>query len=709
MSITILFPSLILIKLSTKSICRPTEATIGCTMYPRVPKNGKPSNIGPQFDNVGSFVLKPGTELPVLRGGVGELCVSGKLVGKGYLNRPELTAERFPTLQAFGERVYRTGDLVRILDDGTFIFLGRADDQVKLRGQRLELSEINEVIKKSTDELEEVVTLVLKHLTQQKEQLVTFLISESNLRSQEIGHLIFSIKEVCRARLPGYMVPTHFIPIEFLPLNANNKADSKQLAAIYNTLSIADLQNLSHSKQTREWTEDEKKLVRIIALTIDVDISTLTRSSNIFELGIDSISIIGFSRSLQNAGLKNAKLSVVKNNPNIGALVQCMLNEVTTGQDIESAYIMASQNIAAFSRKHIFSMCKELDFESTEVECLAPCTPMQEGIIYQFLDSENPIYFNRFELRLDKAANQKSIKNAWDKVIQQLQILRTKFVLTDDGYAQIVVKSLDAWSTMPIDYSLMEKSSALKTPFRLSMSSSNILTVQIFHGLYDGNSMSMLLRHVIDEYHEVSSHYYGPSFHSSLAHGPLVKMPGAKEFWTKHLEHWSYHPITTKSDVSESVVATRTSYCLDGFEKLRKQLEVAPQAVIQAAWLSVLQSLTSSSLTIGVITSGRAIEFQDAEKIVGPIFNTVPFNVHIEPGMTAASLISTCHEFNMQMQDFQHTPLKDIQKWNSAAAPGQQIFDTLFVFQREEVDENNYAQGVWKQEDSGQAADVSNF
>jgi amino acid adenylation domain-containing protein len=76
----------------------PTEATIGVTMNPRVPQNGKPANIGPQFDNVGSFVLKPGTALPVLRGGVGELCVSGKLVGTGYLNRPDLTNERFPTL-----------------------------------------------------------------------------------------------------------------------------------------------------------------------------------------------------------------------------------------------------------------------------------------------------------------------------------------------------------------------------------------------------------------------------------------------------------------------------------------------------------------------------------------------------------------------------------------------------------------------------------
>jgi len=676
-------------------------------MYPRVPKNGKPANIGPQFDNVGSFVLKPGTELPVLRGGIGELCVSGKLVGKGYLNRLELTTERFPTLQVFRERVYRTGDLVRILYDGTFIFLGRADDQIKLRGQRLELSEINEVIKKSTDRLDEVVTLVLKHITQQKEQLVTFLVSASTSSEQDIGSLISFIKEACQAKLPGYMVPTHFVPVKCLPLNANNKADSKQLATLYNSLSIDNLQNLIHSKHVQEWSRQEKRVVGIIAKAIDVDISAITPSSNIFELGMDSISIIAFSRGLQSAGLENAKLSIVKKHPNIGALVGAMLNEATVGQEIESTYIIASQNIAVFSQKHKIEVCKELGIENMDVECLSPCTPMQEGMIYQFLDNESALYFNRFEFRLDKGVEPRKILDSWNNAIQQLQILRTKFVLTDDGYAQVVMKSFDSNIYQPVDYSSMEKSAALRNPFSLSLSPANVLLVQIFHGLYDGNSMTMLLRHVIDEYRGVIDHYYGPSFHSSLAYGPLACVTGAKEFWTKHLEQWSNYPLMARSDVVEDVVATRTIHDLDGFEILHKKLEVTPQALIQAAWLSVLQNFMCTHLTIGVVTSGRAIDLQDADKVVGPLFNTVPFNIRIEPGTTAASLISTCHEFNMQMhmRDFQQTPLKDIQKW-SPAPPGQSLFDALFVFRKEDAEED-FAQGVWIQEESGYVADVS--
>jgi hypothetical protein len=127
--------------------------------------------------------------------------------------------------------------------------------------------------------------------------------------------------------------------------------------------------------------------------------------------------------------------------------------------------------------------------------------------------------------------------------------------------------------------------------------------------------------------------------------------------------------------------------------------------VIQAAWFSVLQDLISPNLTIGMVASGRAIDFEEAGEVIGPLFNTVPFHVKIESGTTAVSLISKCHEFNMKMQDFQHTHLKDIQKW-SPARPGQPLFDTLFVFQRPGDEDDNFAEGIWTQVDGGQTADV---
>jgi amino acid adenylation domain-containing protein len=686
----------------------PTEVTIGCTMYPRVPRNGRPSNIGPQFDNVGSYVLKPNTALPVLRGGIGELCVSGKLVGKGYLNRPDLTTERFPVLHPFNERVYRTGDLVRILHDGSFIFLGRADDQVKLRGQRLELSEINQVIKKGVRDLDEVVTLVLRHETQQKEQLVTFFVTSSH-DVKTNGSLISTMREACKGRLSSYMVPTHFIPIEAIPLNANNKADAKQLAATYDTLTVHDLQKLSHSSQhEKNWNAVERAVLDVVARVLDVEMSSLTKDVSIFELGLDSISIIGFSHALQTAGLDNAKLSVVKSHPRMEKLVRALTSSEDQNPGMENEYLAASQDVAAFSQSHMISACQELGVESRDIESIAPCTAAQEGMIYRFLESQQALYFHAFNFRLEEGIDAERLLAAWNRVVARLEILRTKLVATDDGYAQVVMNSLDVSGGHTHDYHMMEKSAALKHPqsFAIKFSASEtIASLQIFHGLYDGNSLTMMLRRIVDEYHDVDVIDYGPSFHSSLQYGPLLKVPGAAQFWTSHLKDWTCHPISSTSNSDKDVIATRIIKNIDGFEAFRKKLGVTHQAMIQATWLSVLQSMISSTLTIGVVTSGRMIDFKAADKVIGPLFNTLPFHVKIDSDMRASSFVSRCHDLNMQMQNFQHTPLKDIQKW-SPARTGQSLFDTLFVFLRPELADENFAKGVWTLLEEEQTADV---
>ena len=120
----------------------------------------------------------------------------------------------------------------------------------------------------------------------------------------------------------------------------------------------------------------------------------------------------------------------------------------------------------------------------------------------------------------------------------------------------------------------------------------------------------------------------------------------------------------------------------------------------------MLHTISSPNLTIGMVVSGRAIEFEGADKVIGPLFNTVPFCTNIEPGMKLASLTSICHQFNMSMQDFQHTALKDIQKW-VCVKPGQSLFDTLFVFQRTETNIDNFASDIWTGVNGEPIADVS--
>ncbi|CAO2658275.1 Nn.00g059980.m01.CDS01 [Neocucurbitaria sp. VM-36] len=699
----------------------PTEATIGVTMYPRVPSNGKPSNIGRQFDNVGSFVLQPGSDVPVLRGGVGELCVSGKLVGRGYLNRPNLTEERFPYLQRYKERVYRTGDLVRILFDGTFDFLGRADDQVKLRGQRLEIGEINSVIKQAGNTISDVATLVLKHPKQQKEQLVSFIV----LRKTTSGRVEVLLsdasgttcaKAACHEKLPPYMVPTHFVPLTSMPLNINNKADAKQLKAIYHTLSASDLQKLSvtSSGHSDVWSKQDKKLREVLVDALGVDEDVISRDSSFFELGMDSISVIGVSRAMRHAGFTDVTASVVMSCPTIRQLLKALETGSSTRSD-RGSLLAAQQIIIAVQHRHRRTVAHSLSIDPSTIEALAPCTPLQQGMIARFLESDNGLYFNDFRFQLNDNVNEAKLRAAWENVFASTQILRTVFANTEDGYVQAVLHENSLhWSrhTLTKDENMTEylhemrqkwlqlNRIEIRQPFQIlfiTTPTQRQLVVHIFHGLYDGNSIEHTFRLVWDAYTQQNIDHNVPSFHSALPHGPLRVAEGARTFWLESLPDMSYigFPALVDNPSKDTIVVTRELHALTSFESTRRKLNVTAQAIAQACWHSVLQEYVKGTVTTGVVVSGRSIDLVGADRIIGPMFNTIPYQHHLQSSKTWADVIKKVHDFNTAAYRFQHTPLRDIMKW-CKRNPSQPLFDTLFVYQIGADEENGLSTDAWE-------------
>ncbi len=712
----------------------PTEATIGVTMYPRVPVRGKPSNIGPQFLNVGSFVLQPGSDIPVLRGGVGELCVSGKLVGKGYLNRPDLTAERFPYLDCFGERVYRTGDLVRILHDGSFDFLGRADDQVKLRGQRLEVSEINSVVKQCDDEISDVATLVLKHPEQQKEQLVSFIVI--GRRSKDETKILWtdatrmtSAKDECHAKLPPYMVPTHFIPLTKMPLNVNNKADGRKLRQIYEALSGTDLQKLSNalSEHDQPWSKQESRLRDVLAQVLDVSKDSFSKNTSFFELGMDSISVIGVSKALRREGFTAAIASMLLRCSTISQLAKALTAEGSCTSD-HGSILEAQQAITAFQHRHRREVAQSLSIDQSEIEAIAPCTPLQEGIIAKYLESENGLYFNSFHFNLTSEVDEKRLRTAWQEVYASTPILRTAFVDTNDGYLQLVLRqtslrwpndtiamknetlakdSLDPTQQKRLKFSRME----LRRPFRIlsvRTPQQKLVVVHMFHGLYDGYSIGLIFKAVWDAYNGRKSRDNAPSFHSALPYGPLRVIDGAKDFWLKHLTNAPSTPFPTFVDGTSDkpIVVERQLQDLTGFDSVRRKLNVTAQAIGQACWLSVLQLYAKVRFTTGLVVSGRSINLEGAEAIVGPMFNTIPHKHDPQHRETWSSIIKRAHEFNTASHPYQHTPLRDIMKW-CKRSPNQPFFDTLFVFKVTTDDEEWVKNEAWEILDRGGITDYA--
>jgi acyl carrier protein len=163
---------------------------------------------------------------PVPIGVSGELYIGGFGVARGYLNAPELTAERFvpdPFSATPGGRLYRSGDLVRYLADGNLDFIGRQDNQVKLRGYRIELGEIESVLATHPTVREAIV--ILREDIPGKKQLVAYVVAIAP--SFEVSELRRHLSQ----RLPEYMVPTSFVALDVLPRTPNGKIDRQALPA----------------------------------------------------------------------------------------------------------------------------------------------------------------------------------------------------------------------------------------------------------------------------------------------------------------------------------------------------------------------------------------------------------------------------------------------------------------------------------------------
>jgi amino acid adenylation domain-containing protein len=205
----------------------PTEATIDATSWDCV-RSGMLQTvpIGRPIDNTQIYILDVHQRLAPM-GVPGELVIGGAGLARGYLTRPDLTAEKFvpdPFNREAGSRLYRTGDLARYLSNGAIQFLGRIDQQVKIRGFRIELGEIEAVMSQHTGVTEAVA--MVREDTPENKQLVAYVVgtSLSALTTSEFRSFL-------KKKLPDYMIPGVFIMLETLPLSANGKLDRSALPA----------------------------------------------------------------------------------------------------------------------------------------------------------------------------------------------------------------------------------------------------------------------------------------------------------------------------------------------------------------------------------------------------------------------------------------------------------------------------------------------
>ncbi|MCQ2457059.1 MAG: amino acid adenylation domain-containing protein, partial [Clostridia bacterium] len=312
------------------NIYGPTETTVYVTAhelngtYKRVP-------IGRTVENVRLYVAdKNMRRLPV--GVPGELCVAGHQVSRGYLNRPEKTNEvyvdnPFETAEGYGH-VYRTGDVVRLLPDGSVDFVGRNDGQVKVRGFRIELSEVEEIVRRF-EGIKDATVAAFDAPAGGKE-IAAYIVSDETVD-------IKKLKDFIRAEKPSYMVPAVIMQIERIPLNQNQKVNKKALPKP--ELGAADSDE--NEVKAGVLTEFEEQLLAILKDTTGIGTTDVT--TELVALGVTSISAISFVTVVEKKFGVNVPVSKLLHGASIMDIENMVVRSLLSGTGTKKAEAPAKE------------------------------------------------------------------------------------------------------------------------------------------------------------------------------------------------------------------------------------------------------------------------------------------------------------------------------------------------------------------------------
>ncbi len=408
----------------------PTEAAVDVTFWEckDCVTNQKIVPIGRPIANIQIYLLDKYFN-PVAIGVTGEVYIGGVGVGRGYLNRPELTAEKFipnPFSDEAAARLYKTGDLARYLPNGEIEYIGRIDYQVKIRGFRIELGEIEAVITQHPAVRETVVVVrddstdsqrIVAYVVPQKEQILT----------------TFELRDFLESKLPSYMIPGAFIILEALPLMPNGKVDRKALP-------IPELTQILSSDIILPSTPIENLLAGIWAEILGIE--KVGIDNNFFELGGHSLIATRVISQIRQVFQVELPLRYLFEKPTIAGLAK----------EIEKAIKVDSGDGATNIERIVRSPELPLSYAQQRLWFLAQLEP------------NSPFYNMPAVVRLEGQLNVEALQQSFNEIISRHEALRTNFQ-TREGQAIAVIS--EAMSlTLPVfdisDLSLNQQEAEVK-------------------------------------------------------------------------------------------------------------------------------------------------------------------------------------------------------------------------------------------------------
>lgn len=631
----------------------PTETTICSTLYVVDTAHPHPGNvpIGRPVANTQIYLLDSRLE-PVPVGVVGELYIGGVGLAHGYLNRPNLTAQRFiqsPFLP--GELLYRTGDLARYLRGSNLLFVGRSDTQVKLHGVRIELAEVEATLTQHPGVKQAVVRLH-EQISGGKHLVAYITTSHDTPPSPEELRVYLSL------RLPPSMIPSAFVVLDSFPLTTTGKVNRKALPVPEKLL----LKQKSGS--TAPQTNVEQTLASIWEQVLGIE--RIGRDDNFFELGGDSILSLQIVALAAEAGLR-LKPQDIFQAPTIAGLatlakpvepVQEPLIQVsaegaiplTPIKQVAGFFIDELRNLIAHCRSPQVVGYTPSDFPSANLsqaeldtivgmpsgpdatvfrrnlEAIYPLSPMQQGMIFHTLYTpESGIYFEQITFTIKGQFDISAFEKAWQRVLDRHTILRTSFVWQGfDRMLQIVHKDvkpplrLQNWREVPVieqqdrfEHLLTEERQRgfdlsvppLLRPDILQINDDTYtILLNLHHALLDGWSVSLLLE-------EVFAFYDAATRHQDLALPPAKPyqdyitwlqtkdLAVAEAFWRKELDDFvpfALNPLAASSFPPSGASRPAkqevrlSTLATTALQTLARQEHLTVSTFVQGAWAVLL-------------------------------------------------------------------------------------------------------------------------
>ena len=394
----------------------PTETVVGCSVYEvEAGKNvGESAPIGKPIANTRMYILDEDMK-PMPIGARGEIYISGVGVARGYLGKPDLTAERFVP-DAFsgkgGERVYRTGDVGRYLSDGNIEFEGRADDQVKIRGYRIELAEVQAALDKHPSVRQSVV--VTNKAQRGDKRLVGYVVVEKGATSVEL-------KKHARELLPEYMVPDVILALDEMPVTVNGKIDRKNLP------SVKDAGRQTQQEYVGARTPVEEMLVGIFEEVLNL--SGVGVHDNFFEIGGHSLLATQVASRARNTFSVEVGVRSVFEEPTVEEL----------GRRIEKAIRKGEKEGAAPLRR--------IPREGVRGVRLPLSFAQQRLWFLDQLEPGSTAYNCPGAVGLEGRLDLEALERALNEIVRRHEILRTRIEIEDGEPIQVI----DEWEPRKLE------------------------------------------------------------------------------------------------------------------------------------------------------------------------------------------------------------------------------------------------------------------